>query len=293
LVLGTDAAPYGFPGLSTRQELQELVAAGFSPYQALLTTTRNAGNFIAENLPNAPRFGTISEGNEADLLLLSANPLRDIRNAEKIDGVMLQGHWIPYSTLNSLQSAIQAHAAPIKRRLVEIDAAPEAGDIARAQKIAAPLQSETSPWVAECVLTTKARKLQSTKLPAATEIARWNTLLYPDSFSAQCLLADLLFQDKKLSEAMVAAKKSQTLEPHNAVNVNLLEKLPRCNNRYASLRREPTKSSSKTINQAKCKLWTCPSRRIPADNSAARKSIRPANRTPYLPSLLAAIAFGL
>jgi len=225
LVLGTDAAPYGFPGLSARQELEELVAAGFSPYQALLTTTRNAGNFIAENIPNAPRFGTISEGNEADLLLLSENPLSDIRNARTIDGVMLQGHWIPYVMLNSLQSAAQSRAAPIKRRLVEIDAALEAGDIAGAQKIAAPLQSETSPWIAEWVLITKARKLQSTKLPAAIEIARWSTLLYPDSFSAQYLLADMLFQDKKLSEAMVAAKKSQMLEPHNAANMNLLEKI--------------------------------------------------------------------
>ena len=225
LVLGTDAAPYGFPGLSAHQELEELVAAGFSPYQALLTTTRNAGNFIAENVPNAPRFGTISEGNEADLLLLSKNPLSDIRNTERIDGVMRAGHWIPYVTLNSLQAAAQSHAAPIKRRLAEIDAALEAGDIAGAQKIAAPLQSETSPWIAEWVLISKARKLQSAKLPAAIEIARWNTLLYPDSFSAQYLLADMLFQDKKLSEAMVAAKKSQMLEPHNAASANLLEKI--------------------------------------------------------------------
>ena len=51
LVLGTDAAPYGFPGLSAHQELQELVEAGFTPYQALLTASRNSGEFIAENVP--------------------------------------------------------------------------------------------------------------------------------------------------------------------------------------------------------------------------------------------------
>jgi imidazolonepropionase-like amidohydrolase len=77
--------------LSAHQELSELVEVGFSLYQALLTATRNAGIFVAQNVPNAPRFGTIEEGSVADLLLLSANPLIDIANTEQIEGVMLHG----------------------------------------------------------------------------------------------------------------------------------------------------------------------------------------------------------
>jgi imidazolonepropionase-like amidohydrolase len=225
LVLGTDAAPYGFPGLSAHQELSELVEAGFSPYQALLTATRNAGSFVGQNVPNAPRFGTIDDGSEADLMLLSANPLRDIANTKRIEGVMLKGRWLTSAELRERQAAMQAHSAEVKRRLEDIDAALESGDLAKGEKLAEPLRSEKSPWIAQWVMLTKARKLQSTNLPGAIEIARWNVRLYPDSFAAHYLLADLLFQDRNLREASQQAERSRTLEPHNAATLNLLEKI--------------------------------------------------------------------
>jgi hypothetical protein len=225
LVLGTDAAAYGFPGLSAHQELQELVAAGFSPYQALLTATRNPGTFLAENLPAAARFGTVSEGFAADLILLSANPLADIRNLRSMEGVLLHGRWLPALELQNLQSAALLRAAPIKRRLQQIDSALEAGDVAAAQKSAQPLRAERDNWISEWVLMTKARKLQATNLPAAIQIARWDTQLYPGSFFAHYLLADLLFQDNQLSAATTAIQKSQTLESHNAAALNLSDKM--------------------------------------------------------------------
>jgi imidazolonepropionase-like amidohydrolase len=225
LVLGTDAAPYGFPGLSAHQELEELVEAGFTPYQALLTATRNSGAFIAENVPNAPRFGTITDGAVADLVLLSANPLENIENVNSIDGVMLKGKWLSAAELGSLQAAADAHAVKIKQRLEEIDAALESGDVDRAEKSAEPPKSERSPWIAEWVLMTKARKLQATKLPAAIQVAQLNTRLYPQSFSAFYLLADLQFQDRNLDQALTQARKSLQLEPHNAATLNLAEKI--------------------------------------------------------------------
>jgi imidazolonepropionase-like amidohydrolase len=225
LVLGTDAAPYGFPGLSAHQELSELVEAGFSPYRALLTATRNAGRFVVDNIPNAPRFGTIEEGSEADLMLLSANPLLDIANTRRIEGVMLKGRWLSSAELGHRQAAMQAHSAEIKRQLEDIDAALESGDVAKAEEVAAPLRSESTPWIAEWVLIAKARKLQSTNLPAALQIARWNTRLYPDSFAANYVLANLLFQDRNLREARQQAERSRNLQPHNAATLNLLEKI--------------------------------------------------------------------
>ena len=225
LVLGTDAAPYGFPGLSAHQELDELVQAGFSPYHALVTATRNAGTFIAENIPNSAPFGTIREGSEADLVLLSANPLVAIKNTRSIRGVMLRGRWLSSADLDRLQASARARYATIKERLEEIDPALDSGDVGRAKKLAESLAAETSPWIAEWVLMTKARKLQSTKLPAAIQIARWSTQLYPQSFSAYYTLADLLLQDGNLHEAMAEARKSQMLEPHSSATLNLLEKI--------------------------------------------------------------------
>ncbi len=225
LVMGTDAAPYGFPGLSAHQELEELVEAGFSPYQALLTATRNPGIFISENFLNALRVGTVSPGSVADLLLLSANPLADIHNLAKIDGVMLKGKWLSAADLAKMQTAAQNGWSATKSRLKEIDAALESGDIARAQKAAESQQSEASPWIAEWVLMSKARKLQSSNLPAAIQAARWTVQLYPDSFFAHYLLADLLLQDHKPTEALAADQQSIKLQPHNAAALNLGEKI--------------------------------------------------------------------
>ena len=225
LVLGTDAAPYGIPGISAHEELAELVAAGFTPYQALLTATRNSGTFIAKNVPTAAAFGTIEEGSEADLLLLSANPLTDIQNTRKIEGVMSRGRWLPTAELGRRLAAASVHSTVVKQRLKEVDAALEAGDVAKAQNLATPLAAEESPWISEWVLMTKARKLQSSKLPAAIEVARWSTQLYPESFSAFYVLADLLCESGNLGQAEAAALKSKNLEPHNAATLNLLEKI--------------------------------------------------------------------
>ena len=225
LVMGTDAAPYGFPGLSAHQELAELVEAGFSPYQALLTATRTSGSFLAETFPNASRVGTVAPGYDADLVMLSANPLADIHNLGKIEGVMLKGKWLSASDIAKMLASAQNDWSATKSRLKEIDAALDSGEIARAHRAAEPLHSAATPWIAEWVLMTKARKLQSANLPAALQVARWETQLYPDSFFAHYLLAALLLQDHKLDAALAADRQSLKLEPHNAAALNLAEKI--------------------------------------------------------------------
>ncbi|HSE43185.1 MAG TPA: amidohydrolase family protein, partial [Acidobacteriota bacterium] len=104
LLLGTDApSRFVVPGFSAHRELKNLVESGLTPYQALSTSTRNPAIFLkAEN-----QFGTIAEGKRADLLLLKADPLKDISNTEKIAGVMVRGRWLPETKLNSLLQEIQ------------------------------------------------------------------------------------------------------------------------------------------------------------------------------------------
>ncbi|MEO6211838.1 MAG: amidohydrolase family protein [Gemmatimonadaceae bacterium] len=96
LLAGTDAGgsiPMA-PGWSLHDELQLLVGAGLTPYQALRTATANAGEFFARHFHAAPN-GTITPGSRADLVLLDANPLEDIRNTRRIRGVMVRGAWMP------------------------------------------------------------------------------------------------------------------------------------------------------------------------------------------------------
>ncbi len=75
------------PGFSLHEELALLVRAGLSPIQAIESATLNPAKYFG--LEN--QQGTIDEGMLADLILLDANPLDDIRNTLQINAVMLNG----------------------------------------------------------------------------------------------------------------------------------------------------------------------------------------------------------
>ena len=95
LLAGTDAGgsiPMT-PGWSLHDEMQLLVGAGLTPYEALRAATANAGEFFARHF-HAGASGTITPGARADLVMLDANPLVDIRNTRKIQGVVLRGEWM-------------------------------------------------------------------------------------------------------------------------------------------------------------------------------------------------------
>jgi imidazolonepropionase-like amidohydrolase len=224
LALGTDAAAYGFPGLSAHQELQELVEAGFTPYQALRTATSDAGSFVADTIPGSPRIGTVTEGAEADLLLLSSNPLADIKHTSDIAGVILRGRWLSADELSRQRTATENRFAAIKRETERIDTALESGETGSAQEWAKKNKAE-SPCIAEWVLMSKVRKLQGKDLPAAIRVARLNAQWYPESFSARYLLADVLFQAGTFAEASKTVKESLAREPRSAAALNLAGKI--------------------------------------------------------------------
>jgi imidazolonepropionase-like amidohydrolase len=95
-LLGVDAPQmWNVPGFSTHRELQSLVAAGLTPFQALQTGTVNVARFFGRE----DRAGTIAAGKTADLLLLEANPLVDIANTSRIRGIMLKGRYFTQAEL--------------------------------------------------------------------------------------------------------------------------------------------------------------------------------------------------
>jgi imidazolonepropionase-like amidohydrolase len=98
LVLGADAPQvFNVPGFATLRELESLVAAGLTPFQALQSGTRNPA--LALGVPDS--FGTVTTGKRADLLLLDADPLQDIGAVWKRAGVVLAGRWLPASELDA------------------------------------------------------------------------------------------------------------------------------------------------------------------------------------------------
>lgn len=108
LLLGSDAPQiFNVPGFAIHHELQTLVASGLTPYQALATGTRNVATYFGTEKES----GTVETGKVADLLLLNANPLTDVRNVQRRAGVMVRGRWLPES---EIQKRLEAIAASVR-----------------------------------------------------------------------------------------------------------------------------------------------------------------------------------
>ena len=87
IATGTDASnQLLIPGYSEHRELELLVGAGFSTRDALLAATRNGALLLGVD-----SLGLLAPGKVADLLVLTRDPLADIRNTLAIDRVMLRG----------------------------------------------------------------------------------------------------------------------------------------------------------------------------------------------------------
>jgi len=108
ILAGTDSpAPFVFPGSSLHDELQLFVEAGFTPLQALQSATKNPAEFLRATKD----LGTIEKGKFADLLLVDANPLDDVRNSLKIRAVVLRGKLLNRDMLDALLEGVRDFAA--------------------------------------------------------------------------------------------------------------------------------------------------------------------------------------
>lgn len=98
LLLGSDGPQvFNVPGFSVHHELRYLVNAGLTPYQALRSGTVN----VAEYLNQTAASGTLAVGKNADMVLLSGNPLQDITQTTQIEGVLLRDRWLDKTYLES------------------------------------------------------------------------------------------------------------------------------------------------------------------------------------------------
>jgi imidazolonepropionase-like amidohydrolase len=87
VVIGVGTDTWEVP-TAVHLEMEELVAAGLSPAQAIRAATSSAARIIGA----ASELGTIEAGKRADLLILDADPLTDIRNTRRISAVVQDGH---------------------------------------------------------------------------------------------------------------------------------------------------------------------------------------------------------
>lgn len=103
IALGSDAPQFfNVPGFSIHHEMRMMAAAGLSPYEVLVTGTRNAALYFGE----PEEFGVIAPGRRADLILTRANPLDDLENLRDPAGVMLRGRWLSEDDIRAGLDAI-------------------------------------------------------------------------------------------------------------------------------------------------------------------------------------------
>ena len=111
ILAGTDTLnPFCYPGFSLHDELGLLVRAGLTPMEALQTATLNAARFMGRE----KELGTIEPGKLADLVLLDADPLQDIRNTTKIRAVFANGRLFDRSALDRFLSDAERMASVSK-----------------------------------------------------------------------------------------------------------------------------------------------------------------------------------
>lgn len=105
ILAGTDNNnPYCLPGFSIHDELALLVEAGLTPAEALKSATLNPAIFL--NLLD--KLGTVEAGKAADMVVLDANPLEDIRNTKKVNAVVIGGRFLNRKTLDEMLAKVEA-----------------------------------------------------------------------------------------------------------------------------------------------------------------------------------------
>jgi imidazolonepropionase-like amidohydrolase len=107
LLAGTDTGnPFCFPGFSLHEELALLVVAGLTPVEALRSATLSPARFFGLD----QSIGTIEQGKIADLVLLDADPLQDIRNTQKINAVITNGRLFDRKALDKMLAEAESEA---------------------------------------------------------------------------------------------------------------------------------------------------------------------------------------
>ncbi len=105
LLAGTDVGvPFQVPGISLHVELERLVEAGLTPLEALQTATINPVRVLGM----ADSLGTVEPAKLADLVLLDANPLDNIRNTQQIRAVVADGRVLRRGDLDRLLATVEA-----------------------------------------------------------------------------------------------------------------------------------------------------------------------------------------
>lgn len=224
IIAGTDMLiPYGLPGFGLHDELALYVQAGLTPLAALQTATYNPARFLGKE----KEMGTIEKGKIADLVLLEANPLEDIKNTTKIAAVVYDGRLFPKASivamlanaeaLASRKSIAEALSKTINERDVE-------SAIKQYHELRAT-QTDTYDFAEDELVGLGYQLLGSKQIKPAIAIFQLSVEAYPESYNTYDSLGEAYMVNGDKELAIKNYKKSLELNPQNANAVQMLKKL--------------------------------------------------------------------
>ncbi|WP_194975052.1 amidohydrolase family protein [Aquiflexum lacus] len=96
IIMSSDSPQvFNVPGFSIHNEISSMHEAGMTPNEILITGSLN----IAKYFEKQGQFGVIKKGASADFVLVEGNPLENLSNLRKVNGVMVRGKWLPKEKL--------------------------------------------------------------------------------------------------------------------------------------------------------------------------------------------------
>ena len=226
LMTGTDCEFLGAqPGFGLHTELEIFVDLGMSPLEALRAATTTP----AQVLRIADSVGTIAPGKVADLVLLEADPLRDIRNTRRIAGVFRAGRWLPQTALAAMLDSLARSYAPVQEALsafmqtLETRGAAAAMDSYR-QRPAEERRQIAKP-VENVINSYGYRVLGEKKTKDAIAIFLLNTEAFPEEYNTWDSLAEAYLADGQRDLAIKYYRKVLELRPGDENATRMLRQI--------------------------------------------------------------------
>jgi tetratricopeptide (TPR) repeat protein len=229
LMTGTDAEYLGAqPGFGLHTEMQLFVELGMQPIDALRAATITP----ARVMQIADSVGTVEAGKVADLVLLDANPLADIRNTRSISGVFRAGRWLSRLELNAELDSLARSYAPVQAALSSFMETLEKQGAAAALAVykASPEREQIAKPVERVINSYGYRVLGEKRTREAIEIFRLNTEAFPNEYNTWDSLAEAYLADGQRDLAIRYYRKVLELRPDDENATRMLkqiEEMPR------------------------------------------------------------------
>jgi imidazolonepropionase-like amidohydrolase len=224
VMAGTDAEFLGAqPGFGLHTELEIFVELGMKPIDALRAATVTP----ATVLRIADSVGTIAPGKIADLVLLAANPLADIRNTRRIAGVFRAGRWLPQTELTAMLDSLARSYGPVQEALSAFMQALESRGAAAAMEVyrQSPQRPQIAKAVENVINSYGYRVLGEKRTKDAIAIFLLNTEAFPGEYNTWDSLAEAYLADGQRDLAIKYYRKVLELRPGDENATRMLKQI--------------------------------------------------------------------